>query len=224
MNNVMIFENHEVEVFEFNGEVLFNPYHVGRCLDIDDVTVRRHMQKMNDKQVIVLKNSDFKEFNFSFRKLNNRGESFLTQKGLLLLISRNRKTTEKKREKFVNFLKSNNLINADFAVISRKEIEFMEELRDFLTAMGLKLKTQYNVLGFKVDGYIPVLNIAIEYDEKGHANYSYDAQEGRQIKIENEIGCKFVRLSECDSNAYNIGVVANKIMEVKYYERFKSFH
>ena len=35
MQQVMIFEGHEVEVFEWNGQVLFNPYHVGTCLDIE---------------------------------------------------------------------------------------------------------------------------------------------------------------------------------------------
>lgn len=31
MQNLMIFEGHDVEVFELNGQVLFNPYHVGEC-------------------------------------------------------------------------------------------------------------------------------------------------------------------------------------------------
>ena len=30
MNDLMIFEGHEVEVFDLNGEILFNPYHVRR--------------------------------------------------------------------------------------------------------------------------------------------------------------------------------------------------
>lgn len=34
MNDLMIFEEHEVEVFEFEGQVLFNPYHVGECLEL----------------------------------------------------------------------------------------------------------------------------------------------------------------------------------------------
>ena len=29
MNNLMIFEGHDVEVFELNGRVLFNSKHVG---------------------------------------------------------------------------------------------------------------------------------------------------------------------------------------------------
>lgn len=55
MNDLMIFEGHEVEVFELNGEILFNPYHVGVCLDMATGTVKDHMSKMNKKQVIKVK-------------------------------------------------------------------------------------------------------------------------------------------------------------------------
>ena len=69
-NNLMIFEGHDVEVFELNGQVLFNPKHVAEILEIKNVN--DNLRKMNDKQVIKLKNSDVKDKNF--RKLN---ESFL---------------------------------------------------------------------------------------------------------------------------------------------------
>ena len=36
MNNLMIFEGHDVEVFELNGRVLFNSKHVGKCLDLSE--------------------------------------------------------------------------------------------------------------------------------------------------------------------------------------------
>ena len=36
-NNLMIFEGHDVEVFELNGQVLFNPKHVAEILEIADV-------------------------------------------------------------------------------------------------------------------------------------------------------------------------------------------
>ena len=89
MNNIMIFENKQVEVFELNGQVLFKPYDVGECLGINDVTVRRHMQGMNNKQVIKLKNSDVQDMNF--RKLNNAGENFLTESGVYKLIFKSNK-------------------------------------------------------------------------------------------------------------------------------------
>lgn len=60
MNNLMKFENHKVEVFEYGGNVLFNPYDVGNCLDIAHDSVRYHTSKMNEKQrvKIIQKNVD----------------------------------------------------------------------------------------------------------------------------------------------------------------------
>ena len=57
-NNLMIFEGHDVEVFELNGQVLFNPYHVGECLELGESAIRMAIAKMNEKQVVKIKNSD----------------------------------------------------------------------------------------------------------------------------------------------------------------------
>lgn len=89
MNNIMIFENKKVEVFEWNGQVLFNPYHCGECLDISPEGIRKAITRMNDRQVIKLKNSDVA--NCHIRKLNNAGENFLTESGVYKLIFKSRK-------------------------------------------------------------------------------------------------------------------------------------
>lgn len=89
MNNIMIFENKKVEVFELNGQVLFNPYDVGTCLGLTDSAIRMAMKDMNNKQVIKLKNSDVNSVDF--RKLNNAGENFLTESGVYKLIFKSRK-------------------------------------------------------------------------------------------------------------------------------------
>ena len=65
MQNLMVFEGHDVEVFELNGQVLFNPYHVAEILDIKNV--RDNIARMNAKQVVKLTNSkvgktDFRKF------------------------------------------------------------------------------------------------------------------------------------------------------------------
>ena len=52
MQNLMVFEGHDVEVFELNGQVLFNPYHVAEILDIKNV--RDNIARMNAKQVVKL--------------------------------------------------------------------------------------------------------------------------------------------------------------------------
>lgn len=91
-NNLMIFEGHDVEVFELNGQVLFNPKHVAEILEIADV--KSSTRSFNDKQLVKVKNSDVKDKNF--RKISNRGENFLTSEGVLKLISSARKGQEVK--------------------------------------------------------------------------------------------------------------------------------
>jgi len=57
-----------------NGQALFNPYHVGDCLEISPEGVRKAITRMNKKQAIKLKNSDVTISNI--RKLNNAGGIF----------------------------------------------------------------------------------------------------------------------------------------------------
>lgn len=87
MQNLMIFEGHDVEVFELNGQVLFNPKHVAECLDITDVN--SSIRNFNEKQVIKIKNSDMHDLHI--RKLNNAGEKFLTESGVYKLVFKSHK-------------------------------------------------------------------------------------------------------------------------------------
>lgn len=89
MNNLMIFEGHEVEAFELKGQILFNPYHVGECLELNGDAVRKAMSRMNEKQVLKITNSDVT--NNHIRKLNNAGENFLTESGVYKLVFKSRK-------------------------------------------------------------------------------------------------------------------------------------
>lgn len=99
INELMIFEGHEVEILELNGVVLFNPYHVGECLALGCVAVRKAMSRMTDNQVVRVKNSDVTKSNI--RKLNNAGENFLTESGVYKLVFKSRKP---KAEKFTNWV------------------------------------------------------------------------------------------------------------------------
>ena len=99
MNNLMIFENKEVEVFEFEGKVLFNPYHVGECLELEKSSVRNYLSKMTTNQAILLKNSNV--LNKDIRKLHNTGEKFLTESGVYKLIFKSQK---KEAEKFQDWV------------------------------------------------------------------------------------------------------------------------
>lgn len=99
MNNLMVFEGNNVEIFEFKGKVLFNPRHVGECLDLTDSAVRKATLEMNSKQVIKLTNSDVNSSNI--RKLNNAGENFLTESGVYKLIFKSRKESAERFQDWV---------------------------------------------------------------------------------------------------------------------------
>lgn len=91
-NNLMMFEGNDVEVFELNGHVLFNPKHVAKVLGIKNVN--DNLRKMNKSQVVKVKNSEVG--NADIRKLNNAGENFLTESGVYKLIFTSRKPEAEK--------------------------------------------------------------------------------------------------------------------------------
>ena len=86
-SELMVFEGNNVEVIELNGKVLFNAKDVAKCLGIKNVN--DNITKINEKQVIKLKNSDIGKADF--RKLNNAGENFLTESGVYKLIFKSHK-------------------------------------------------------------------------------------------------------------------------------------
>ena len=96
-NNLMVFEGHNVEVFEWEDKVLFNPKHVAECLEIKDVN--SSIRNFNEKQIIKLTNS--KMHDMHFRKLHNTGENFLTESGVYKLIFKSHKEEAEKFQDWV---------------------------------------------------------------------------------------------------------------------------
>ena len=61
---------------------------------------------------------------------------------------------------------------------------------------GYTILRQYKVSGFFLDGYCPMLHLAIEIDEERHFRSSMQQQESqRQNTIEEELDCQFIRIS-----------------------------
>lgn len=137
MNNLMIFENKPVEVFELNGQVLFNPKHVAECLDITDVN--SSIRNFNSNQVLKLKNSDM--HNIHIRKLNNAGENFLTESGVYKLIFKSKK---KEAEKFQDWVTDEVLpqIRKHGAYMTENTLEKALTSPDFLIQLATNLKEE----------------------------------------------------------------------------------
>lgn len=94
---------------------------------------------------------------------------------------------------------------------TRMEIEFFEMLSDSLIPFDITINKQYKICGYRLDGYIQQLNIAIEYDE-GYHQFQKEEDLHRENTIIYELGCKFIRLSHLDSHAKNIGIVIYNIL------------
>ena len=104
-------------------------------------------------------------------------------------------------------------LDTDKVIITgdRPEIAFVDKLERTLRPLNIKGERQYSVLNYRIDYYIPSLKIAVEYDENDHKFYPYEAQELRQKRIEKELGCKFIRLSDKEDDFYNVGLVMKEI-------------
>ena len=99
MSNLFEFRGNNVEVVKLGNKIIFNPYDVGRCLDLTKSGVRNHLSKMNDNQMVKLKNSD--TLNIHIRKLNNAGENFLTESGVYKLVF---SSSKPEAEKFTDWV------------------------------------------------------------------------------------------------------------------------
>ena len=60
---------------------------------------------------------------------------------------------------------------------------------------GEKMQTQYNVLGYRIHLYFHDYKLAIETNENGHSDRNIDYEIKRKKPIEQEIGCKFIRIN-----------------------------
>ena len=93
-----------------------------------------------------------------------------------------------------------------------KETEFVYSLKKAFKT--LYIEEQYQCLNYRIDLFIPSLNLAIEFDENNHkSNQLKDLK--RQIKIENVLKCSFMRINEKDDIFEVSNLIVEKIMNVK---------
>ena len=93
---------------------------------------------------------------------------------------------------------------------ARFEYKYLNEIKDFLNLMNIDSVEQYQVGNYRIDLYIPSYNIAIEIDEAEH-KYKKDYDTIRQIYIEKQIHCKFIRINEGESCGSVIARIAKEL-------------
>ena len=73
------------------------------------------------------------------------------------------------------------------------------------------MQTQYNALGYGIDLYFHDYKLAIDIDKNGDSNRNTDYEIKRQIAIEQELGCKFIRINP-DKRDFDIFRNINEIL------------
>tara|TARA_Y100000310_G_scaffold345849_1_gene471337 strand:+ start:12593 stop:13273 length:681 start_codon:yes stop_codon:yes gene_type:complete len=93
----------------------------------------------------------------------------------------------------IQYLKEQYAVNGIWSpTIGRYEKPILDHLEE---CFNYPILRQYAVNGYFLDGYCPALNLAIEIDEKGHLIKQKQIKDKkRQSYIENELGCKFLRI------------------------------
>ena len=211
-NEVMVFNNVEfgkVRVVNIDGDAWLLGKDVAEILGYKNLsdTLNKHVDnedKMKIKKIYLKEHDD----------IGTKGAIFINESGLYQLIAKSKTITKKQKEDSINFFKKFGMLN-DVTLHSRKEIEFIDKLERALLAFNVTGKKQHNILDYKIDYYIPSLNVAIEYDENGHKDYTYEAHELRQELIQKELGCRFIRVTDNKDDEFNIGLVIKELFNIK---------
>ena len=206
-NEMMVFNNEEfgkVRVVNIDGEGWLAGKDVAELLGYKNTrdALSKHVDE-EDKMLVSV-----------YDGKQNRNMVIVNESGLYQLIAKSKTITKKQKEDSINFFKKFGMLN-DVTLHSRKEIEFIDKLERALLAFNVTGKKQHNILDYKIDYYIPSLNVAIEYDENGHKNYTYEAHELRQKLIQKELGCRFIRVTDNKDDEFNIGLVIKELFNIK---------
>ena len=95
-----------------------------------------------------------------------------------------------------------------YDVILAKEQLVLKKIKS--SFKGENMQTQYNVLSYRIELYFHDYKLAIEIDENGHNDRNIDYEVKRQKAIEQELGCKFIRIDP-DKEDFHILRTNNEI-------------
>ena len=218
-NEMMVFNNEEfgnVRVVNIGDEAWFAGKDVVEALGYNKKYSDVIKQHCDEEDYILIDSKTQLKYktNFDYKELGQRGGYLVNDKALYSLIFYSSNLAKEKRKSLIEWFQLIGFLNY-VTLHSRKEIEFLDKLENALIPFGITGIKQYNVLDYKIDYYIPSLNVAIEYDENGHKDYTYEAHELRQELIEKELGCRFIRVTDKKNDEFNVGLVIKELFNIK---------
>jgi very-short-patch-repair endonuclease len=131
----------------------------------------------------------------------NPNMSIINEFGLKRLLSRSHKPESKKLAKKLGLI-----------LVTTKEQDTLETIINSLQDI-IEYKTQFQIDKYRIDLYIPSLNLAIECDENNHKDRNIEYEQKREDEIKDLLNCEFIRFNPDDPN-FNIGEIINKIFKI----------
>lgn len=214
--SMQVFNNPDfgkVRMALINGEPWFVAKDVADILGYEN-TNKSIIDHVDNEDKEIVKMSDIQEKLLDHMKGSKI--TIINRRGVSSLIFKSEKLSMDKKIYLAG------IFDIPVSYFSRKEIEFKDELVDFFKSMGLSIESQYRVGRYRVDFYIPYLNLVIEYDEKEHRLYDPNLEKKREEFILNKLNCKMLRLSDRNSNAYNLGLITKELFINKQDFKVKS--
>lgn len=194
MSNIKIFENKnfgEVRTLKREDQVWFAVIDICKLLNLSNPSdVVKRIKKIN------------------FGKFDLKGRigmtNFVNKKGLQEIVLNSKKPEAKILAKEIGL-----------KMITTKEQDTLETIINSISGI-VEYKTQFGIDGYKIDLYLPKLNIAIECDELNHqrsCNKSlYSVDKVREKNIAQKMRCEFIRFNP-DNPKFNIGKIINQIFK-----------
>lgn len=181
---------------------------------VADVFGKEHKNVLRDIENLKEKvTNDFFYMNFKENTYKSRGKHYksynINKEGFGLLIKNYRNIDKEKAKKL---LKDLNISDFKIQVFNRFETEFLSMLTEQLDVLDVYYETQKIVYNYRIDLYIPIIKLAIEYDEKQH-KYNKKKDKKREEFIIKELNCKFIRLDYKNTDSYNCAMIIKELIK-----------
>ena len=94
----------------------------------------------------------------------------------------------------------------------RKETEIAGFTQEILTQVMIPFEFQKSIANHRIDLYLPKQKLAIEIDENNHSDRDPLYEQAREERIQEELGCKFLRINP-DAPDFKLSLCVGRIIK-----------
>lgn len=189
---VMGDKKYEINVIWRDEQPWFKASEIGDILDMP--TIRSSTRHFG---------SDEKGGNVTATAGGPQSQSFLTFKGVRRLLCKSRKPAAAQLARAFGMVVHEN----HYVCVEAAAVTFLSK-----ALKGLYMRQQYAVGRYRIDLYFPKHKLALECDEEGaHGPGRVSNDRARQLFIENELDCTFLRFRP-EQKGFDVTVLLNRVL------------